>query len=101
MTVVDVHTHAVPQFVIDEAADNRFFGVRVVGDEIVHPDGETYPFQPEYHDPAARAARLEKTAIDVDIISIDPSFLFYSQPRDEAIEVTKRVNDAGAGRRGC
>jgi hypothetical protein len=40
MPVVDVHTHAVPRFLIDEAADGGPYGVRVDGDDILHPDGE-------------------------------------------------------------
>jgi hypothetical protein len=77
MAVIDVHTHAVPRFVIDEAADDRFFGIRAVGDEIIHPDGERYSFQQEYYDPAARAARMVSVGLDVEIISVDPSFFFY------------------------
>jgi aminocarboxymuconate-semialdehyde decarboxylase len=63
---------------------------------IVHPDGERYPFQIEYYDPKARSARLKTTGIDIDVLSIDPSFLFYSKPGDEAIEVTRLINDAFA-----
>lgn len=91
-----MHTHAVPGFVIDEGQGEGFFGVKVEGDSIIHPDGERYPFQVEYYDPIARAARLQTTGIDIDVLSIDPSFLFYSQPEDVAIAATARFNDAFA-----
>lgn len=85
-----------PRFVIDEAADGRFFGVRVDDGHILHPDGERYPFRTEFYDPVARAARLDTVGIDVDVVSIDPSFLFYSKAREEAVEVARRINDAFA-----
>jgi aminocarboxymuconate-semialdehyde decarboxylase len=93
MTIVDVHTHLIPRFVLDEAAGPGMFGVVEDDGWLVHPEGFRYPITPELIEPAAKLKQMEAHRIDVSIVSWSPTLFFYDRPTDETIEFTRRAND--------
>jgi aminocarboxymuconate-semialdehyde decarboxylase len=94
MPIVDIHTHVIPRWFLDEVASNELFGTRLEGEELVHSDGDRFPLGAEYFDPAARAAEMDRLGIDKAVLSVSPTLFFYSEPPDEAVEVAQRLNDA-------
>ena len=48
MTAVDLHTHFLPQFFLDEAAAGGAFGVRAGHGFVTHPEGFRYPIAPAF-----------------------------------------------------
>jgi aminocarboxymuconate-semialdehyde decarboxylase len=97
MPVVDVHTHFIPRFVLDEAAGPGVFGVREDGGRLVHPQGFGYPVTPDFHEPRAMLERMDEDGVDVSILSSSPTLFFYGEPADEAVAFARRSNDALAG----
>lgn len=97
MTVVDVHTHFLPQFVADEAASGGIFGVVEQDGWLVHPEGYRYPAAPEFLEAKAKLADMDARRIDVSVLSSAPTLFFYDRPVDEAVAFVRRSNDALAG----
>ena len=95
MTIVDVHTHFVPRFVMDEAAgDGGVFGVREDDGWLVHPQGFRYPVTPDFLTAAAKLAELDRLGIDAAVLSTTPTLFFYEEEAEPAVELARRSNDA-------
>jgi aminocarboxymuconate-semialdehyde decarboxylase len=97
LTVVDVHTHFLPEFLLAEAATRGVFGVRAEDGWIVHPQGFRYPAAAEFLDADAKLAQMDAKRIDVSVLSSAPTLFFYDEPADDATEFARRSNDALAG----
>jgi aminocarboxymuconate-semialdehyde decarboxylase len=95
MTVIDVHTHFIPRFVMEDAASGGgVFGVREEDGRLVHPQGFRYPVTPDFYEPGAMLDRMDETGVDVSILSSSPTLFFYDEPADEAVALAQRGNDA-------
>ena len=94
MTVVDVHTHYLPPFVVDEAKGGSVLGVREEDGWLVHPEGYRYPISPEFLDVGAKLAEMDRLGIDVSVYSIAPTLFFYEREPAEAVRFAQRANDA-------
>jgi aminocarboxymuconate-semialdehyde decarboxylase len=94
LTAVDVHTHFLPRFFVDEAASGGVFGVREDEGFLVHPQGFRYPAHQEFLDAGAKLAEMDRLGIDASVMSGAPTLFFYDAPADEAVQFTRRVNDA-------
>jgi aminocarboxymuconate-semialdehyde decarboxylase len=94
VTVVDVHTHLVPRFFVEEAASRGIFGVREDNGWLVHPEGFRYPIHPEFLDVKAKLAEMDRCRIDISVLSASPTTFFYESPADEVVEFARRSNDA-------
>ncbi|PWU24209.1 MAG: amidohydrolase [Candidatus Rokuibacteriota bacterium] len=92
--ILDVHTHFIPRFVAEDAADGGVFGVRADGGWLVHPQGYRYPVVPEFLDAGAKLADMDRLGIDASVLSIAPTLFFYDQPAAEAASFAERANDA-------
>jgi aminocarboxymuconate-semialdehyde decarboxylase len=94
VTVVDVHTHFIPRFVLEEAADGGAFGVREDDGRLVHPQGFRYPVTRDFLEARAILERMDETGVDVSILSSSPTLFFYDERADEAVDFARRSNDA-------
>jgi aminocarboxymuconate-semialdehyde decarboxylase len=92
--VIDVHTHYIPPFVLDEAATGDVLGVRAEGGWLIHPEGYRYPAHPEFVDPAAKLAQMDRLGIDLSVFSIAPPLFFYEAEAQPAVAFARRANDA-------
>jgi aminocarboxymuconate-semialdehyde decarboxylase len=100
--VVDVHTHYIPEELIDLIDSGHGpSGLAVERRDgrdplIVHDNGLRYPALAIFRDPAARLGYMDAQGIDVAVISISPSlFLYWLEPR-ETIDACRLVNEAAA-----
>jgi aminocarboxymuconate-semialdehyde decarboxylase len=95
MTVVDVHTHFIPGFFVEEAAKSGgFFAVKEEDGWLAHPEGFRYPVQREFVDREAKLAQMDELGIEVSVLSSSPTLFFYEAPAGEAVEFARRSNDA-------
>ena len=92
--IVDVHTHFLPKFFVDEARAGGVFGVTASDDTIVHPEGFRYPIWPEFVDVEAKLRHMDQQRIDVSVLSAAPSLFFYDAEADAAVDFARRSNDA-------
>lgn len=92
--ILDVHTHFIPPFAVEEARGDGVFGVRADGDWFVHPQGYRYPVVPEFVDTDAKVAQMDRLGIDASVLSIAPTLFFYEQPAPDAVRFAERANDA-------
>ena len=100
MTVIDVHTHYLPRFAVDEAKDgNGSFGLSSEGNPedgefLTYAQGFRHPIDRELYDAEYKLRKMDEAGIDVAVLSTIPTFVFYDEPADEAVEFARRVNDA-------
>jgi aminocarboxymuconate-semialdehyde decarboxylase len=94
VTVVDVHTHFIPRFVVEEAAGPGVFGVRGEDGWLAHPEGFRYPVRAEILSKAAKLTQMDELGIDVSVLSLAPTLFFYDAPGDGAVAFARRSNDA-------
>jgi aminocarboxymuconate-semialdehyde decarboxylase len=92
--IVDVHTHFIPPFVVEEARDGDVFGVRAADGWLVHPQGYRYPVAREFVDAGAKVEQMDELGIDVSVLSIAPPLFFYEQTAADAVAFAERANDA-------
>jgi aminocarboxymuconate-semialdehyde decarboxylase len=92
--IVDVHTHFIPPFVVEEARDGDVFGVRADDGWLVHPQGYRYPVAREFVDAEAKVEQMDELGIDVSVLSIAPPLFFYEQDAADAVAFAERANDA-------
>ena len=71
MITIDIHTHFIPRELIGHG------GVRLVDNEVVHPQGSRYPLHLSCYDLPSRLAAMEDRRIDHAIVSIAPTFFMY------------------------
>ena len=90
MTVIDVHTHFIPEFVLAEGA----LGVKAEDGTLVHPEGFRYPAHPEFAEVPAKLAGMDAAGIDVAVLSISPTLFFYEADAEEAVAFARKANDA-------
>lgn len=100
--VVDVHTHFIPEELIDRIGTGA--GVSGLSVEhrpgrdplIVHDNGLAYPAFEVFRDVDARLAYMDERGIDLSIISISPSLYLYWLDPGETADVCRLLNDAAA-----
>lgn len=98
-TRVDIHTHFMPRKVIDEvrsgdALDNVTIQRRDGKEWVVHRQGHRYPLAPEFWDLEAKLQQMDRLGIDISVLSIAPSLLFYWLEAGPAQEFCQRANNA-------
>jgi aminocarboxymuconate-semialdehyde decarboxylase len=93
MPVIDTHTHVIPRFFLERVFAQGWFGVRMEGDEVLHPDGDRYPVGPQFYDPIARMAEMDRLGIDIGVLSASPTLFFYGESQAELIPFARDLND--------
>jgi aminocarboxymuconate-semialdehyde decarboxylase len=94
LTAVDIHTHFLPRFFVEEAASGGVLGVREEDGFVVHPQGFRYPAADEFLSVDAKLRQMDELRIDLSVLSSAPTLFFYDRPPDEAVPFTRRCNDA-------
>jgi aminocarboxymuconate-semialdehyde decarboxylase len=94
VSAVDLHTHFLPQFFVDEAEAGGVFGVRAGDGYVTHPQGFRYPIHLGFVDVEAKLAEMDAAGIEVAVLSSAPTLFFYDAPADDAVRFARRSNDA-------
>lgn len=95
---IDIHAHVIPpSLVVDLRSGSALDGMTLEDRDgapwVVHRQGPRYPLQPELHDLDARLARMDELGIDLALVSMSPTLLFYWLAPDEAADWARRAND--------
>ena len=98
MRVIDIHHHAIPDWLIDAARNGDAPGGLATerGDDaewLVHREGYRYPIDASFFDPAARLAAMVALGIDAAVVSVSPTIYAYGLPAEVAVPLTARTND--------
>lgn len=100
--VVDVHTHYIPDELIDLIESGQgpsgLAVERRAGKDplVVHDNGLCYPALEVFRDVGARLEYMDEHGIDVSVISIVPSLFLYWLDPSETAAACRTINDAGA-----
>lgn len=94
----DIHAHFIPDSIVaDMRAGSAIDGVRMEDRDgtpwVVHRQGPKYPLQPELHQLPARLALMDRLGIDVAVVSLSPTLLFYWLEPSEAADWARTAND--------
>ena len=102
MTVVDVHTHYIPEEFVDLVGSGKGpTGVSAKQREgketlLVHDNGLQYPVFDVFSSPEAKIGQMDEDGIDVSVVSISPSLFLYWLDPGETAEVCCGLNEAAA-----
>ena len=98
---IDLHNHFIPPYLVHEArvgtAVDGLTTDQQNGQEwMQHRQGYRYLLAPEFWYPEAKLQHMDNLGIDISILSIAPTMLFYWLDTANAIEFCRRTNDAMA-----
>lgn len=98
---IDVHAHLIPEPLLEEIQQHPDrYPVRAERKEgalwFRHRQGYQYPVPPEFFDPAAILAALDRVGLDRRIFSISPTLFFYDLDQAARNRVCRLYNDAAA-----
>lgn len=100
MTVVDVHTHVIPEDVLVWlASEDAPSDIRVRVDSagtrsISHENGLTYEIPTTFTDPAEKLRQMDGVGIDKSVVSIAPELFGYHLSAERAVVASRLINDA-------
>jgi aminocarboxymuconate-semialdehyde decarboxylase len=98
---IDIHNHFIPSYLIHEArrgqaVDNITIERRGDQEWVFHPQGNRYLLAPEFWDPEAKLRHMDHMGLDISILSIAPTMLFYWLDAGLAADFCQRTNEAMA-----
>ena len=97
-TIIDIHTHFIPDVVATEASSHPSWGVSVEQRDgapwLVHEQGFAYPFFDIFHNARAKIADMDEKRIDRSILSLSPTMFNYWIPAGEGRTFSELANDA-------
>ncbi len=96
---VDIHTHFIPRDFIEQARcgqaiDNITLQKQDGKEWMIHPQGYRYPLVPEFWDLEAKLRHMDSLGIDVSVLSLSPTLLFYWLEASPAQEFCQAANEA-------
>lgn len=98
MTVVDAHTHFVPESLLEDAARRPEWGIEIEprdgGRWIRHEQGFAYPLDQAFLGGDAKLADMDARGIDVSVMSLAPTLFFYWIGAGDAAAFARYANDA-------
>ncbi len=93
----DLHNHVIPEAVVEAIRRNpERFGTRIEernGKRYFDSHGRMTELLPEFCDPAAKVAWMDRVGMDVSVISVGPPIYFYWLKAEAGLEITRLAND--------
>jgi len=98
---IDIHTHFIPPYFVDEIRRGQALGKVTIqqqnGEEWVsHPEGYRYPLAAEFWNMEAKLQHMDRLGIDISVLSIAPTMLFYWLEAGPTQEFCQKANEAMA-----
>lgn len=95
---VDVHTHYVPDILIDYLREyGAELGIRIEETDgvscISYGSGGRYPVTKEFYDLSTRLRDMDAARIDRAVLSVSPVYFFYDIDKNRAEEICRLCND--------
>jgi aminocarboxymuconate-semialdehyde decarboxylase len=93
----DLHNHVIPETVLHAIQQNPDrYGTRIEtrnGKRYFDVHGRTAELLPEFHDPEAKIAWMDRAGMDVSVVSVGPPIYFYWLEPAAANEIVRLAND--------
>jgi aminocarboxymuconate-semialdehyde decarboxylase len=93
----DLHNHVIPEGVVQAIERNpERYGTRIEvrnGKRYFDAHGRLAELLPEFHDPEAKVAWMDRVGMDVAVISPAPPIFFYWLKPDAGAEIVRLAND--------
>jgi len=93
----NLHNHVIPEIVVQAIKrDPERFGTRIEekdGKRYFDSHGRMTELLPEFCDPAAKVAWMDRAGMDVAVISVGPPIYFYWLKPEAGLEATRLAND--------
>jgi len=93
----DLHNHVIPESVLQAIERNPDrYGTRIEqrdGKRYFDVHGRTAELLPEFYDPEAKIAWMDRVGMDVSVISVGPPIFFYWLAPDAGAEIVRLAND--------
>ncbi|MBL3687862.1 DUF4440 domain-containing protein [Leucobacter zeae] len=94
MSVIDVHTHFVPDFVFTElAAGGGRYGLSGDAEHLESAAGRLPLHYAEMQDPVSKLAAMDARGVDESVVSLTPHLFIYGEAH-EPVDFARRANDA-------
>lgn len=98
---IDIHSHVIPRRFIDYLEIHSeelkaHVGERDGNKIVVHDQGYVYPLFAEFYDPRQKVAAMDRSGLDVSVVSPAPPLFFYWTRGKLAVDVARVVNDGVA-----
>jgi aminocarboxymuconate-semialdehyde decarboxylase len=98
VTVVDAHTHFIPESLAQEASRRPEWGIEIERRDgerwVSHEQGFAYPLDEAFFGGEAKLADMDARGIDVSLMSISPTLFFYWIAAGDAASFARYANDA-------
>lgn len=98
MTVIDAHTHFIPELLEEEAAHRPEWGIDVTRRDgtrwVSHDQGFAYPLDETFFGGDAKLADMDGRGLDLSVMSISPTLFFYWIGASDAASFARYANDA-------
>jgi aminocarboxymuconate-semialdehyde decarboxylase len=94
--MIDVHTHFIPRFLLDEAAKPAgYWGMRYEDGWLSNAGGIRLPVDTEaFWDPTAKLATMDNAGLERSVMSLNPTQFLHDIEPSAGIEFSRRCNDA-------
>ena len=98
---IDIHNHFIPPYIIHQARQGKAVDGLTTqqhnGQEwVVHRQGFRYPLAPEFWNPEAKLSHMERLGIDISVLSIAPTMMFYWLDAADGQAFCQQTNEAMA-----
>jgi aminocarboxymuconate-semialdehyde decarboxylase len=98
VTVVDAHTHFIPESLGEEASRRPEWGIEIERRDgerwVSHEQGFAYPLDETFFGGEAKLADMDTRGIDTSVMSISPTLFFYWIGAGDAASFARYANDA-------
>jgi aminocarboxymuconate-semialdehyde decarboxylase len=94
--VIDVHTHFIPRFVLDESAKPEgYWGMRYEDGRLSNAGGVSLPIDTDaFWDPVAKVAAMDEAGLERSVMSLNPTQFLHDIEPAAGVEYAQLCNDA-------
>ena len=98
MTIIDAHTHFIPELLEQEAPRRPEWGIEIARRDgtrwVSHEQGFAYPLDETFFGGEAKFADMDGRGLDVSVMSLSPTLFFYWIGASDAVSFARYANDA-------
>ena len=98
MTIIDAHTHFIPESLDQEAPQRPEWGIEIARRDgtlwVSHEQGFAYPLDETFFGGDVKLADMDSRGLDLSVMSISPTLFFYWIGASDAASFARYANDA-------
>jgi len=98
VTIIDAHTHFIPESLDQEAPQRPEWGIEIARRDgtlwVSHEQGFAYPLDETFFGGDVKLADMDSRGLDLSVMSISPTLFFYWIGASDAASFARYANDA-------